>query len=82
MDSFEKFAETSLPPKESFYSTLTCKGISKEALEHGSAVWKAFGCKNMGDYHDIYMQTDMALLADVFETLLHIPRVIVGHHVP
>ena len=43
------------------------EGIRDGDLEHGRAVWKAFGCKNMGDYHDIYMQTDVALLADVFE---------------
>ena len=32
------------------------------------AVWKFFGCKSMGDYHDIYLQSDVLLLADVFES--------------
>lgn len=67
MDSFAKFAETSLPPQESFHSTLSGEGIHVKDLEHGQAVWKAFGCKNLGDYHDIYMQTAVAQLADVFE---------------
>lgn len=67
MDSFEKFAEIELPGKESFWSSLTGVGITDEALEHGREVWKAFGCRTMGDYHDVHMQMDVALLADVFE---------------
>ena len=72
MDSFEKFAETALPPKESFLSTLSGEGISDADLEHGQKVWNAFGVRNMGDYHDIYMQTEVALLADVFENFREI----------
>ena len=72
MDSFEKFAETSLPPKECFRSTLTGEGIGEKDLEHGRAVWGAFGCKNLGEYHDVYMQTDVALLTDVFENFRQI----------
>jgi len=34
---------------------------------HVKAVWEAFGCKTMGDYHDLYLKTDVALLAVVFE---------------
>ena len=91
MDSLEKFAETSLPPKESFHSTLTGEGIGEKDLEHGQAVWEAFGFKNLGDYHDVYMQTDVALLADVFENFRSQQCVRAGprriaaqqaHHVP
>ena len=67
VDSFEKFAETSLPPKEEFYSSLNDQHISEEEYTHAKEVWKTFDCKTLGDYHDLYVKTDVALLADVFE---------------
>ena len=30
-------------------------------------VWETFGCETFGMYHDIYLKTDVKLLADVFE---------------
>ena len=67
VDSFEKFAETSLPSKEDFYSSLNDQHISEEEYTHAKEVWKTFDCKTLGDYHDLYVKTDVALLADVFE---------------
>ena len=67
MDSFEKFNETSLPPKEVFYSKLTDSHISDDDYEHAKKVWKAYECEKLGDYHDLYLATDTLLLADVFE---------------
>ena len=66
MDSFEKFNEPSLPPKEAFYSKLRKSGISDEDYVHAKQVWEAFGCENLGGYHDLYLATDGILLADVF----------------
>ena len=67
MDSFEKFGETKMPEKEKFYSSLSGKGITDEEYEHAKQVWETFGCRNLGDYHDLYVATDTLLLADVFE---------------
>jgi len=67
MDSWERFAETRLPDKEKFYSKLTGEHITDEDYAHAQAVWEAFGCKTQGDYHNLYVETDVALLADVFE---------------
>ena len=67
MDSFERFGETELPEKEKFYSTLSGRGITDEDYAHAQEVWNVFGCKTLGDYHDLYVSTDMMLLADVFE---------------
>ena len=66
MDSFEKFEEI-LPGKDSFFSKLNGEGIAHEDYEHACQVWKEFGMKNMGEYHDLYLKTDVLLLADVFK---------------
>ena len=62
MDSWEKFDEASLPPKKDFYSELILEDISDSDYEHAKKVFKKY-CKNMGDYHDLYVQTDTLLLA-------------------
>ena len=66
MDSFDKFKEQ-LPPKEEFYSILNDKHIKDEDYKHAQNVWNKFNLKNMGEYHDLYLQSDILLLADVFE---------------
>ena len=67
MDSFERFTETQLLEKEKFYSSLSGKGITDEEYAHAKQVWAELGCRNLGDYHDLYVTTDAVLLADVFE---------------
>ena len=67
MDSWEKSNETSLPDKKAFYSKLTEEGISNIDYAHGQKVWKVSEIKNHDEYHDVYVQCDTLLLADVFE---------------
>ena len=57
-----------LPPKEAFHSTLLDMHISDEDYIHAQKVWKAFDCKRLGDYHNLFSCADVLLLADVFET--------------
>ena len=67
MDSFEKFDQTELPTKEQFYSILNNQHIMNNEYNHARKVWKTFNIKTMGEYHDLYLKSDVLLLADVFE---------------
>ena len=67
MDSVERFDETELPPKEAFFSKLNGEGISDEDYEHAQRVWNEFRMKTLREYQDLYNQSDVLLLADVFE---------------
>ena len=68
MDSFDKFNEQ-LPSKKEFYSILNDEPITNEAYQHAKKVWKTFNLSNMGEYHDLYLKSDVLLLSDVFEHL-------------
>ena len=67
MDDWNRFKETALPPKEAFYSKLSMSGVSDQDYEHAHRVWSKFGINNLGEYHDLYLCTDVILLANVFE---------------
>ena len=67
MDNWERFNETSLPRKESFYSNLNMEDIDDVDYRHGNNVINKSRLNNLGDYHDLYVQSDTILLADVFE---------------
>uniref|UniRef100_UPI0035900141 uncharacterized protein n=1 Tax=Myxine glutinosa TaxID=7769 RepID=UPI0035900141 len=67
MDSFERFNETQLPSKENFYNKLNNSHISDKDYVHAQNVWEKYNIKNLGEYHDLYLKTDVLLLADVFE---------------
>ena len=67
MDSWERFNETSLSEKEAFYSSLNMEDITEVDHRHEKRVFKSLNDKNLGDYHDLYVQSDTLLLADVFE---------------
>ena len=67
MGNWERFNETSLPLKESFYSELNFEDISDKDYLHAQKLWKEFKIRNLGEYHDLYVQTDTLLFADVYE---------------
>ena len=64
MDNLERFNETLLTSKEPFYSNLNMENID---YRHGNNVFNKFKLNNLGEYHDLYVQSDTLLLADVFE---------------
>ena len=65
--SIDKLKETKLPSKEAFYSKLYDEEITDEDYQHANNVWETFNCKTLQDYHDLYLKSDVLLLADVFE---------------
>ena len=67
VSSLDKLSETQLPPKEKFYSQLNDEDISDEDYQHAINVWNTLGCKTLRDYHNLYLKSDVLLLADVFE---------------
>ena len=67
VSSLEKLSETQLPPKEEFYSKLNDEDITDDDYQHAIRVWNTFGCKTIRDYHNLYLKSDVLLLADVFE---------------
>ena len=68
MDSWERFAESKLLPKEAFFSKLSDQHISDEEYRHAQRVWEVFNCKTLVDYHDLYNRSDVLLVSEVFET--------------
>ena len=66
MDDWEKLNETSLSEKEDIYSHLNMEDITDAEYMHTEIVCKYFGIKNLGEHHDLYIQSDTLLLADVF----------------
>ena len=72
MNTEERFNETKLPPKEAFYSRLSGEGITDEDYKHALNVWDVFNMKTFLDYHELYNETDVLLLADVFENFRNI----------
>ena len=67
MSEWDRFKETKLPPEEAFYSKLNMSGVSEEDYEHARSVWREFKIRDLGEYHDLYLKTDVILLANVFE---------------
>ena len=60
MDDWEKFNETSLLDKKDFYSHLNMEDISDTDYVHAKRVCKDFEIKNLGEYHDFYVQANVA----------------------
>ena len=67
MDSWEKFNETTLPNKKDFYSKLYLKNIADKDYIHAQKVFKEFEIKHLGEYDDLYVQSDTLLLEHVLE---------------
>ena len=50
-----------------WYSKLSGKDITNEDKKHILNVWEHYNCKSFLDYHNLYLKTDVLILADAFE---------------
>ena len=67
MNSRKRFNEMSLPDKKKFYSSMTMENITDADYNHTKRVYEEFRIQNLEEYHDLYVQSETLLLADVFE---------------
>ena len=70
MNSFKKFKENKLPDICKFFSSLKDCGINEKEYQTADNAWKVFEIKHLGEYHDLYLKTDVLLLCDVFEKFI------------
>ena len=71
-DSFGKLKNSKLPDIDCFFSSLKGCGITEKEYQRACDVWKVFKIKNLGQYHDLYLKTDVLLLCDVFEKFISV----------
>ena len=69
-NSFKNFKETNLPNIDKCFSSLKVCGISEKEYQRACDVWKVFEIKIFGEYHDLYLKTDVLMLRDVFEKFI------------
>ena len=67
MDNFNKVNYPSLPDKDDFFNILTGEAITEADYTHARLVWDTFQMKTMGEYHDLYLKSDVLLLESMFE---------------
>ena len=67
MNSFKRFSEDEVPNKSKFFSSLKDSGVNEKEYKKVVNGWKVFKIKSLGEYHDLYLKTDVLLSVDVFE---------------
>ena len=70
--SFKKFKKTNLPNKDKCFSSLKDCEIDEKEYQRACDIWKVFKIKKLGEYHDLYLKTDVLLLCDVFEKFISV----------
>ena len=71
-NSFKKFNESVLPDRDKVFSSLKDCGISEKEYQRACDIWKLFKIKNLGEYHNLYLKTDVLMLCDVFERIISV----------
>ena len=69
-NSFKRFKEGKLPDIDKSFSSVKHCGINEKEYQRACDVLEVFKIKNLGEYHDLYLKTDLLLLCDVFEKFI------------
>ena len=72
MDDWEKFNEALLPKKDGIYSHQNMQDVTDADSTHAKSVCKDFETKYLGEYHDLYVQSNTLLLADTFDNFWNV----------
>ena len=67
LNSWERFDKATFPDKEALYGSLNMEDITDVDYRHAKRMFKNLNNKNLGDYHDLHVQSDTLFFADVFE---------------
>ena len=70
VDSFNRFSENKLLDRSGFFSSLKDECVSEKYYQRANNIWNVFKMNTMGSYHDLYLKTDISLLADVFQKFI------------
>ena len=70
MNNFKRFSEDKLPDKSNCFSSLKDKNITNKEYHRAAKMWNVFKIKTLGEYHDLYLNTDVLLLTNVFEKFI------------
>ena len=65
--TFATLDEQQLPPRAAFHSSLSGETCSEDDYGYAQSVWREFGCRTLREYMQLYLTTDVCLLANVFE---------------
>ena len=70
IDCYTKFTENCLPDYGRAWENILSGEIdvSKSDADFAKRVWTTFKCNTVGDYHDLYLRSDVILLAAIFES--------------
>jgi hypothetical protein len=79
IDSVDKFEEAKLPARDAFFNHLANEPLSEERYKHAQDVWRTFNMNPVGDYHDLYVNSDALLLCDIFECFREMTAEILFH---
>ena len=65
-----------MPETENFYSHLNIKDVTDADYARAERICKDFEIKKLGEYHDLYVQNNTLLLADLFENFRNMSLII------
>lgn len=72
VNSWKRLKVKKLPSKKHFFNHMTLSHITNEDYNHAKLVWDRFKCKDLAEYSDLYLRTDVLLLCDVFENFRNV----------